>query len=133
MAGGGEECPADDAGPQCVVRGEAPREIDHAEFVRVAGDVVNRLPSAGDEMEDGEEANDGAGNVDGKLDDVGPDYRGHSTFKGVDEGEQSDDGDGGDVALVVAEAGQEASQCYPDDDGYGEDPHAFGSRAGNQK
>ena len=65
VTGGSEECAADDAGPQRVGRGEVPGCVDDAEFVGVAGNGMDVHPSAGNEMQDGEEADDGAGDVDG--------------------------------------------------------------------
>jgi hypothetical protein len=91
------------------------------------------LPSAGYQMQEREDAYDGAGDVDGQLDDVGPDDCGHTAFKGVDEGEECDDGDGGDVALEVAQAGEEAAECNADNDGYSEDTHAFRGCAGDEE
>ena len=62
--------------------------------------------------------------VDGHLDDVGPDDGGHSALEGVEQRERGDDGDGEHVAGADGDA---------DDDGDGEDADAFGCGAGEQK
>ena len=62
--------------------------------------------------------------VDGHLDDVGPDDGGHSALEGVEQRERGDDGDGEHVSGADGDA---------DHDGDGEDADAFGCGAGEQE
>ena len=88
------------------------------------GDGVDVRPAAGDVGAERKTATSGAGDVDGHLDDVGPDDGGHAAFEGVEQGEGGDDGDGEDVAGADGDA---------DDDGDGEDADAFGGGAGEEE
>ena len=81
-------------------------------------------PAAGDVGAEGGEGDEGSGDVEGHLDDVGPDDGGHSAFEGIEEGERGDDGDGERVAGADGDG---------DDDGDGEDADTFGGGAGEQE
>ena len=49
---------------------------------------------------EGDEGDDGSGDVEGHLNDVGPDDGGHAALERVEQGEGGDDGDGEDVSPV---------------------------------
>ena len=100
------------------------REVEHVELAGGGGDGVDVRPAAGNVLAERPDGDDGSGDVDGHLDDVGPDDGGHSAFKGVEQRERGDDGDGEHVSGADGDA---------DDDGDGEDADAFGRGAGEQE
>ncbi len=124
MGGHGEEGSSEDAGPEGVGLGEVEGEVEDGEFVGGGGDGVDVLPAAGDVGAEGEDGDEGSADVDGHLDDVGPDDGGHAALEGVEEGEEGDDGDGEGVVGADGDA---------DDDGDGEDADAFGSGSGEEE
>ena len=124
VGGHGEEGSAEDAGPEGVGLGEVEGEVETVELAERRGDGVDGVPAAGDVVAEGEEGDEGSGDVEGHLDDVGPDDGGHASFEGVEEGEGGDDGDGEDVAGADGDA---------DDDGDGEDADAFSGGAGEEE
>ncbi len=75
-------------------------------------------------MADGPESDEGSGDIEGHLDDVGPDHCRHSSFEGVEQGQAADDGNGEYVSGADGER---------DDDGDGEDADPFGGGAGEQE
>ena len=88
------------------------------------GDGVDVRPAAGNVLAERPDGDEGSADVDGHLDDVGPDDGGHSALEGVEQREGGDDGDGEDVAGADGDA---------DDDGDGEDADAFGCGAREQE
>ncbi len=94
------------------------------ELAERRGDGVDVGPAAGDVRAEGEEGDEGSGDVEAHLDDVGPDDGGHASFEGIEEGEGGDDGDGEGVAGADGEG---------DDDGDGEDSYSFRGGAGEQE
>jgi hypothetical protein len=124
VRGHGEECAAEHAGPEGVGRGEVEGEVEHVELAGGRGDGVDLRPAAGDVRAERPDGDDGSADVDGHLDDVGPDDGGHSALEGVEQREGGDDGDGEHVAGADGDA---------DDDGDGEDADAFGGGAGEQE
>ena len=109
--GHGEECAAEDAGPEGVGLGEGEGEIEPVEFAQGGCYRVDVVPAAGVRAE-GPDGDEGSSDVEGHLYDVGPDDGGHAAFKRVEEGEGGDDRDGESVAGADGDA-------Y--DDGDGED------------
>ncbi len=82
------------------------------------------LPAAGDVSSEGDDGDDGSGDVEAHLHDVGPDDGGHAAFEGVEQSEGGDDADGEHVAGADGDG---------DDDGDGEDADAFSGGAGDEE
>src|SRR5579864_9340161 len=101
MAGGGEETAADQARPEAIVSGEelgrpGKPEIEHLKLMGRVRDLMDVRPAAGNLVQDNKEAEDGAGDVQKHLNDVGPDNRRHAALKSVEEREAYDHEDGDD-------------------------------------
>ena len=96
VAGGSEEATTEEAGPKGVrlgeeVRGHRESEIEDLKFVSIACHLDHVIPPAGDLLEDDEEAEYGAGDVEEHLDDVGPDDGSHAALECVEEREADDE------------------------------------------
>ena len=124
MRGHGQEGSAEDASPEGVGGGEVQREVEEMELAGGGGDGVDVHPAAGDVRAESEDGDEGSGDVDEHLDDVGPDDGGHAAFEGVDQRKRGDDGDGEDIARTDGDG---------DDDGDGEDANAFGGGPGDEE
>ncbi len=129
MAGGREEAATEEAGPEAVGTpkeggGEGKAEIENLKFTGSGSDGDNVGPTAGNEMEDDEEAEESARDVEKHLHDIGPDNGGHAAMEGVEEGEGDDDGNGSNFA---------GTEHDGDDERDGEDANTFGEGAKNQK
>ena len=81
-------------------------------------------PAAGDVAAECRDRDDGSANVDGHLDDVGPDDGCHAALEGVEQGEGGDDADGENVTGADGDA-------YDDADG--EDAHPFSCGASEKE
>src|SRR6185437_5734573 len=124
VAGRGKEGAANQAGPEGVGAGEGGSEVENAQLAGGGRGGVDRAPAAGNQAEQGDEANSGAADVDDHLDDVGPDDGGHAALEGINQGEQSDDGDRGNLACTDGDG---------HDNGDGENAHAFSGGTGNEE
>src|SRR5271165_6316802 len=71
VGGGGEEGPSYDAGPKRIGGVEVPGEIEDAELAGLTADALHCAPSSGQKMEDGEQADECAHDVDRELHHVG--------------------------------------------------------------
>src|SRR5687767_13823529 len=125
MARGGEEGATNKSGPEAVgpveeFRRKAEVEIEYLEFAEGHVHVNHVLPAAGNLVEDHEQADDRAGDVEKHLYDVGPNDRSHAAFEGVEERQGDDQYNGSDLA---------GAQNDGDHDGHCEDPYAFGKGA----
>ena len=125
VAGHGEECAADEAGPEGVFGCEVERKIENLQFVTGrCGDLGDFGPAAGDAVEENPEGDGAAREIEEKLGDVGPDDGGHATFESVKDGEGDDDDDG----EVFGGAEDDA-----DDERDRGDANAFGNGARDEK
>src|SRR5579871_823290 len=97
MAGGIEEHSTDEAGPKCIGLKKVPGEIENLKLSRLRSSSVNRLPSSGNEVEERDKTNHGAGHVNHNLHNIGPNHGRQSALKGIEERQQGDDGDRSDI------------------------------------
>src|SRR4029077_15454810 len=86
VAGRGQECAADQSGPECVGLPEIEAEIKDSQLVGAFGQGVNGWPPARHQVQYGEQADDSSSNVDDGLHYVSPNHRCQSAFEGVDQG-----------------------------------------------
>ncbi len=127
------KAPPDHAGPERVGLPEIQAEIKHTELPCGCCRSVNRAPSAGDEMDDGEEADDRPAYVNERLNNVGPDNGCQAALKRVNERQQAHYGDRDEVTPKLAEPAQFRAEGNADHDRYGVNAHAFRSCARDQK
>ena len=120
----GEEGPPEDACPKGVRRGQIQREVEHVELACRARDRVNRRPATRHMLAERPDGDQGPANINGHLDDVRPDDRGHSALEGIQQRQRGDDGDGQHVSGPDGDA---------DHDGDGEDAHTLRRRAREQE
>ena len=120
VRGHGQEGSAEKAGPEGVRLGEIEGEVEHVELGLLLAYGHDVWPMAGSLVADRPESDQGSGDVQGHLDDVGPDHGGHASLESVEEGQGADDADGENVSGANREA---------DDDGDGEDADPFGGSA----
>ena len=85
MRCGREKRAADHAGPECVAAGEIEREIEHAQLVAGGCQSGDFVPASRDLLPEDERRGERADQIDGELDDVGPDERRHPAEEGVDD------------------------------------------------
>ncbi len=119
-----EEGAAEDAGPEGVALRQVQGEVEHVELAQRRGNGDDVGPVAGGSVTDGPQGDECAGDVEGHLDDVGPDDGGHTAFECVKKREGGDDGDGQGVSGAYRDG---------DDDGDGEDSNALGGGAGAEE
>src|SRR5262249_60939868 len=96
MPGGRKKGAAYKARPEGIDLPEVGREVEHAKLGGSLCQIVNHRPAAGDEVEDGEHADQRSADVDEGLDDIGPDHRREAALEGVNQSQNRGDGDGGD-------------------------------------
>lgn len=116
VRGHGEEGSAEDASPEGVGLGEIDREAEEVELAGCRGCCVDVLPASGNVGSEGDDRDEGSGNVEDHLHNIGPDDGGHPSFEGVEQGKCGDDGDGEHVSR------SDGNGHY---DGDGEDADAF--------
>src|ERR1039457_2983036 len=99
MGGGVKKRATDETRPECISGGEVKGIIKYAKLAGLAGNGVHGIPSAGHQVQDGEETHEGSDNVNRLLHNIGPDCRRHAAFKCVDKSEQRNNSDGAKIAL----------------------------------
>ena len=124
VGGGIKEHAANQSGPERVGLKKFEREIEHLQLACAGSNGVNGRPSARHQMQKRDKANNRAADVNCELDDVGPDDGGHAAFKGINERERHDDGNGSNAARPQGDA---------DYDGDGPHANAFRRGARNEK
>jgi len=74
VAGHGQECAADQAGPKRVLGGPTERKIEHLQFVAGGGSYLRDFaPSAWNAVQEDKQCHGAAGQIEQQLCDVGPD------------------------------------------------------------
>ena len=124
MAGGGQERPANHSRPERVRNPNAGAKVKQLQFARASRRRMNRAPSAGHEMHNGEQSHQCSADVDRGLHDIGPDYGCQSAFEGIDHRQRSDNGDRCHLA---------GAQRNRHHNGHCIDAHAFRRRPGQKK
>ena len=71
-------------------RAKVERQIEHAELAGRGADAHDLVPAAGNQRQQREEDDAGAGDVDEHLHDVGPDHRRRAAAHGVDDHRRAD-------------------------------------------
>jgi len=125
VGGHGEKGAADEPGPEGVPGGPVEGEIEELEFVSGGGcNLGDFAPSAGNAVQQYEESDGAAGQVNHELCDVGPDDGAHAAFEGVQNGQGDYENDGEFFRGAKDDA---------DDQGDGGDADAFGNGAGDEE
>ncbi len=115
MAGRGEEAAADHSSPKRILGleellREREMEIEELKFVGGVAQGDGMRPAAGDQMQDQEEADQRAADIEKHLDNVGPNHGRHAAFKRVEERQANDNGNGDNFDVG---SGKEPSNVLP--------------------
>ena len=127
MGGGCQESAAYHSGPEAVAVRGTEAEIEDTKLASAACDVIYDAPASRYQMQDGEESDDGAGDVDGHLHYVGPNYRRHASLERVDQRQQRNNCDGNNIPNFRRdpEMGKDTAECDADNDRNCPDADAF--------